>query len=56
MWEGNKFVNNVSRYSFLRFSAVDVLKFLMVNSKLLWDTIRSIMEHRITNNNKLVCP
>lgn len=56
MWDGNKFVNKVSRYSFFRFSAVEVLKFLIVNSKLLCDTINNIIEHKITNKSKLLCP
>lgn len=48
-------VNNESLYSFFKFSLAALLKFLIVNSKLLWETITNIIVDKTINTNKLLC-
>lgn len=55
MCDGNKLVNNESLCSFFKFSLAALLKFLIVNSKLLCETITKIIVDNTINTNKLLC-
>lgn len=55
MCDGNRLVSNESLYSFFKFSFAALLKFFMVNSKLLCETITKIIVDNTINTNKLLC-